>query len=176
MSDIDHHGGLCDTAGAETVAPQQVCDERGVDLQLINQTLPQNLDTVEAAMLCAPQVDISVEHHFGPGVYIRSMIVPSNTYIMGHAHKHDHLNILIRGKMLVLADGTPKMIEGPYIFTSGPGRKFAFVVDECVFQNIYATDETDIDKLEEMLVDKSPAWEDAHAIEAAFNGYLEGVA
>jgi hypothetical protein len=36
-----------------------------------------------------------------------------------------------------------------------PGRKVAYIVETVVFQNIYSTPETDIEKLENMFVDNS---------------------
>jgi hypothetical protein len=36
-----------------------------------------------------------------------------------------------------------------------PGRKIAYIIETVVFQNIYSTSETDIEKLENMLVDNS---------------------
>lgn len=83
--------------------------------------------------------------------------------------------------MAVIVNGEAKVIEGPYIFTGKPGRKFAYIIEDTVFVNAYATDETDVDKLEEMFVDKSDAWRVAQeeavnlqAIEAAVHKYLGG--
>ena len=39
-----------------------------------------------------------------------------------------------------------------------PGRKVFYTHDECVWQNIHATEERDLDKLEEQLVIKSETW------------------
>jgi hypothetical protein len=36
-----------------------------------------------------------------------------------------------------------------------PGRKIAYIIETVVFQNIYSTPETDIEKLENMCVDNS---------------------
>jgi len=40
-------------------------------------------------------------------------------------------------------------------FMAKPGRKVAYIVETVVFQNIYSTSETDIEKLENMCVDNS---------------------
>ena len=83
--------------------------------------------------------------------------------------------------MAVIVNGEAKVIEGPYIFTGQPGRKFAYIIEDTVFVNAYATEETDVDKLEEMFVDKSDAWKSAQdaalnmqAIDAAVHKYLGG--
>jgi hypothetical protein len=50
-------------------------------------------------------------------------------------------------------------VEGPAMFLSPAGRKLGYITEELVIQNIYSTSETDIDKLEEMLVEKGEHWE-----------------
>jgi quercetin dioxygenase-like cupin family protein len=173
---------LSDTAHAETAGHQQPSHSEG-DLVLVNHEMAvaTSLDDIEAMMLAAPQIDCPVAHHFGHGIYMREVFMPAGTYIMGHAHRREHMNIMLKGKMAVLVNGEAKVIEGPYIFTGQPGRKFAYIIEDTVFVNAYATDETDVDKLEEMFVDKSDAWKSAQdaaqnmqAIDAAVHKYLGG--
>jgi hypothetical protein len=40
-------------------------------------------------------------------------------------------------------------------FMAKSGRKIAYIIETVVFQNIYSTSETDIQKLEDMIVDNS---------------------
>ncbi len=130
---------------------------------------------LEAAMLPEEQVDCPVTHHFGPGVYIREVAIPAQTLVIGHAHKGPCMNMLLKGSMRVMGpDGVAKTIEAPLIFNTGPGRKVAFTLSDCVFQNIHATDETDLDRLEEQLIDKSAEWL-AHQQEQAMR-LIEGEA
>jgi quercetin dioxygenase-like cupin family protein len=173
---------FCDTGGAEMIARQQVCSAKGEPVQ-VNQeiSVASSLDQIEAMMLAAPQIDCPVTHHFGPGIYMREAFLPAGTYVMGHAHKDEHMNIMLKGKMAVIVNGEAKVIEGPYIFTGQPGRKFAYIIEDTVFVNACATEETDIEKLEEMYVSKSDAWRDAEqqalnvqAIDAAVHKYLGG--
>ena len=89
---------------------------------------------------------------------MREAFLPAGTYIMGHAHKHESMNIMLKGKMAVIVDGDAKVVEGPYIFTAQPGRKLAYIIEDTIFLNAYATNETDVDALEEMVVEKSDAW------------------
>ena len=105
---------ICDTGGAETIAPQQVCSAKGEPVQ-VNQeiSVASSLDQIEAMMLAAPQIDCPVQHHFGPGIYMREAFLPSGTYVMGHAHKDEHMNIMLKGKMAVIVNGEAKVIEGP---------------------------------------------------------------
>jgi hypothetical protein len=52
-------------------------------------------------------------------------------------------------------DGSKKELVAPMTFMAKPGRKVAYIVETVVFQNIYSTSETDIEKLENMFVDNS---------------------
>lgn len=185
MTDVAKPQESCNNAGVETVARQQAISAKGETVQLIdtNTELQHPLDGVEAAMLDMPQIDCPVQHYFGPGIYIREAFLPAGTYVMGHSHKSEHMNVMLKGKMAVIVNGEARVIEGPLIFTGEPGRKFAYIIEDTVFQNIYATTETDIDVIEDMFVDKSAAWLDADAlrhneglIAGAVHQYLEGVA
>jgi quercetin dioxygenase-like cupin family protein len=115
----------------------------------------EGIEQVEADLLNMPQVEPNIIHRFGPGIYIREMSVPAGTMFIGHAHKYPHTNILLAGSVVVQINGDMQTIHAPSIFVAAPGRKLAYVIADCVWQNIYATEETDIEKLEVMLVDKS---------------------
>lgn len=154
---------FCDNGGAEIMADQQAFSDKDWPVQLPASTDNQevmaiSLDDLEAVMLQEEQVDCPVQHHFGPGIYIREVFFPAGIYVMGHAHKKPTMNILLKGKMAVMVNGEARVIEGPYIFNSEPGRKFAYVIEDCIFQNLHATEETDLEKIEEIFIDKSDAW------------------
>lgn len=129
-----------------------------MQIKLSDQALDvsSKIDSLEAEMLKMPQVDCPVQHHFGPGVYIREVKLPAGSAVIGHYHKTSHLNTLVQGKLILInEDGTHVEREAPYTFVSGEGRKVAYIVEDVVFHNIFATDETDIDKLEETYLIKS---------------------
>jgi hypothetical protein len=174
--------GLSDTAHAETAGHQQPSHSEG-DLVLVNHEMAvaTSLDDIEAMMLAAPQIDCPLVHHFGGGVYIREGFIPARTYILGHSHKKETMNVLLRGKMAVYVNGDVKVIEGPFIFVSEPGRKFGYAIEDCVFQNIHPTDKTDLAEIEEEFIYKSDAWiakeierQQVLAIDEAVKKYLKG--
>jgi len=182
MTRLAKKNDFCHTGGAETIARQQACSAEGEPVQ-INQEFAaaSSLDQIETMMLAAPQIDISVSHHFGPGIYIRSGFMPAGVYAIGHSHKKPHMNMLAKGKLAIASDGDVRVIEAPYLFASEGGRKLVCVIEDAVLMNIYATEETDIDVIEETFVNKSDAWRDAQqkamnerAIDAAVNGILRG--
>lgn len=113
---------------------------------------------LEKEMLDMPQADCPVAHHFGPGIYIREVTLPAGIFAVGHAQRFDHLNIMLTGKVAIVDDGKVRVLEAPLIFTGKPGRKVGYVIETCVWQNVYATEETDIDALEAHYLDKSENW------------------
>jgi hypothetical protein len=120
---------------------------------------PSVADRIEAECVDLPQGDAPVIHHFGPGVYVREVHLPAFSLVVGHAHRQPHLNIFLSGSLALLDDdGTVKVLHAPYLYTSQPGRKVAFTLSPCVWQNVVATEERDIDALEAWMLDKSPVW------------------
>tara|TARA_R110000796_G_C14547998_1_gene433563 strand:+ start:1910 stop:2350 length:441 start_codon:yes stop_codon:yes gene_type:complete len=136
--------------------------------------LPTSLEDLEGELLQLPQIDCQITHNFGPGVYIREGAIPAGTLIMGHAHRTSHLNVILRGKVAVVMDGEVQIIDGPAMFTAHAGRKVIYAIEDTVMQNVHATSETDIDALEEQLVDKSDVW-CAHEALATTDLLLEAV-
>jgi hypothetical protein len=124
---------------------------------------PAKIEQVESHLLDLPQVECPVVHHFGPGIYIREVTLPAGTLAIGHAQRFEHLNIMLAGAVAMVGDdGQTKVLRAPMIFVGKPGRKLGYVLETCIWQNVYATEERDIDKLESMFLDKSSAWQ-AHS-------------
>jgi hypothetical protein len=115
-------------------------------------------DALEIALLAQPQVECPVTHHFGPGIYIREVRIPAGALVVGHSHRDENLNVMLAGKMALLVDGQISVVEAPFMKVALPGRKVAYAIEETVWQNVYATDETDLDILEARYINKSPAW------------------
>jgi len=118
-----------------------------------------SLEKPEQTLLQMPQAECSVVHHFGPGVCIREVFMPAGTLAIGHKQKFDHLNIMLRGKvMIVTDDGSTQVLTAPMIFTGKAGRKIGYVLEDMVWQNIYATELTDPDSVEAVFIEKSEDW------------------
>lgn len=128
------------------------------DLSVITE---EKVQLLEAEFLQREQVPCSVTHHFGPHIYIREVFIPANTLSIGHHQTTEHLNVMVKGRVIMInADGSKTEIVAPTTFVAPPGRKIGYIIEDMVWQNIYATDETDIAKLEAMFIDKSVTWQD----------------
>lgn len=121
-----------------------------------------DVQRLEAAFLDLPQADCPITHRFADGIYIREVRMPAGSYIIGHHHKTDHLNIMLTGHLTILnEDGTKTDLHAPQTFISPAGRKIAYIHEDVVWQNVFATEERDVETLEAMFLDKSEAWLEA---------------
>lgn len=121
--------------------------------------LDDKIDALQRHMLDQPQVDCPVFHRYGPGIYIREVMIPAGTVAIGHYQRFEHLNVMLKGKVTVVDDnGNLHTLVAPQVFVGKPGRKMGYIHEDMVWQNIYATHETDVEKLEEMYFDKHADW------------------
>ena len=121
-----------------------------------NSLLEQKVNTLYKAAIAQPQIKCEEKHHFGPNIYIKEVTMPAGALIIGKPHRMDHLCNMVSGRMkILLEDGTTQELVAPMTFMAKPGRKVAYIIETVVFQNIYSTPETDIEKLENMCVDNS---------------------
>lgn len=118
-----------------------------------------DIERREAELLKLPQVEVPLTHRFAPGVYMREVIMPTGALIIGHEHKTEHLNIISRGRALVMMDGDVSEVVGPCTLLSKPGvRKVLYIREEMQWATIHPTDETDLDKLAALLIVKSESY------------------
>ena len=116
----------------------------------------EKLSKLEAEMLKHEQIDIEVSHYFAPGVYCREMRVPKGVMLTGKIHRHSHMNIMSKGDATIVNEDGKIRVQAPYSFVSKPGTKRAFYAHEdTVWTTIHATDETDLEKLEDEIIAES---------------------
>ena len=119
-------------------------------------------------MLALPQVDVPLIHRFAPGVYMRTVVMPPGSTIIGHEHTTEHFNVVLGGRAEVAFAGRVEVISAGDVFVSAPGvRKIFRVIEALTFATIHPTDETDVEKLEAQLVRKSETWRDHARLDAA---------
>lgn len=101
--------------------------------------------------------NFETNHYFSKGVYVREVVMPADNIVVGHRHTEDGMNVMLTGKMaLIVEPGKLEYLEAPMTFESKAGtRKAAYIIEDVIWQNIFATEERDISKLEENLIEKS---------------------
>lgn len=95
-------------------------------------------------------VECAVIHRFAPKVYIREVHIPKGTVVLGHRHKAEHINILLKGEMVLSIDGVAAFVKAPYVFNSKAGeRKAAIFYEDSIFHTIHPIDEENPNQLTE---------------------------
>jgi len=119
---------------------------------------PADLEELEGSMLQLPQVSIPVIHHFGPGVYMREIIMPPGIWAMGHSHTEDCLNIVLTGRASLAVDGEIQELKAPAIFLSkARDRKLGYIHEELRHITIHPNpdNQTNPDDIEDRIIEKT---------------------
>ena len=115
----------------------------------------QKMKSLEQAIISELEpVELEYVHHFAHGTYTREMRVPAGTVVTGKIHRHSCLNVLLKGKILVVTDEDNYELEAPHVFVSGPGvKKAAYVLEDVVWLNVHPWDgESDLDQIEDQVI------------------------
>ena len=96
-------------------------------------------------------------HKFAPGVYVREIFIPKGTCIVGKIHKHDHPNFLMSGEVMVITEYQGREhLKAPLSIISKAGTKrIVLALEDTVWITVHATNETDLEKIEEVVIAKS---------------------
>jgi len=113
----------------------------------------EQVQSLEQEMIPFEEEVCQIKHHFSPGVYSREMFMPKGSLVVGAIHKHDHLVIVV-GDIETVIDGELVRLKGHNTFLSKKGAKRALLAyEDSWVTGIFATNETDIAKLENELVE-----------------------
>lgn len=100
-------------------------------------------------------VDPQIVHHFSSGVYAKQMSIPKGFTALSHSHAFDHLSILASGKVIVSTDEGITEYTAPTAITIKAGVHHAiYAMQDSSWFCVHATDETDPDKVDEVLIEK----------------------
>lgn len=115
------------------------------------------IDKLEQDMKQMPQIEIPVEHSFGPGFYARTITIPAGATLTGKVHSTEHIFMVIKGDITLVSEHAPlRRVQGPFQVVCQPGTKrVGYAHTDTVCTNIHITDETDLKALELLLIDNS---------------------
>lgn len=118
-----------------------------------NLSLRQKILLLENEMRKQEQVVIEPVHYIAEGLYAREIFIPKDTLLTGKIHKFEHLNIISKGDISVMTEEGMKRIKAPATIISKPGiKRIGYAHEDTVWTTIHACTETDIDKIEALLV------------------------
>lgn len=118
---------------------------------------------IEEGVIESTLEDCIVKHYFSPKdekygccTYAREMFIPKGTLIIGKIHRHQHLNIISKGKVVVYTEFGEKHLEGPVTFVSEIGlKRSVFAVEDTLWTTIHLTEfvgEENLGKIEEEVI------------------------
>ena len=123
------------------------------DITQSAESLRSKVDRLEHEMLNLPQIEIPVQHGFGPGFYARTITIPAGATITGKVHATEHIFMVTKGDITLITDDGVLRVQAGYQAVCKPGMKRAgHAHAETVCVNIHITDETDLAKLESDLI------------------------
>ena len=96
-----------------------------------------------------------LEHTFGDGLYTRKLFMNKGDIIVSKIHKTTHPFFVLLGACLVYDGEGVTPIKAPYHgITKAGTKRVLYILEDCVWVTVHATNETDLDKIEEELIAK----------------------
>jgi len=104
------------------------------------------------------EVDPETVHHFSDGLYAKQMQIPKG-YVAGqHKHHYSHLSILAKGRVIVRTDDSEVEYTAPTcIVIKAEIYHTIEALEDSAWFCVHATDaidETDTDKIDEVLISR----------------------
>ena len=101
------------------------------------------------------ECDLGTVHHFSDGLYAKEMHIPKGYVAGSHAHNYSHLSILSKGKVVVKTDEFIKEFTAPACIEIKAGIYHMIeALEDAAWFCVHATDETDADKIDGVLISK----------------------
>jgi predicted dehydrogenase len=113
------------------------------------------------------------DEKYGCYTYAREMLIPAGTLIIGKIHRHQHLNFITKGEVIVATEFGNKHFKAPCTFVSQIGlKRSVYAIEDTLWTTIHLVGEGSEDKLdviEEEVI--APTYADIGLI-ASVNEYL----
>ncbi|USD64209.1 hypothetical protein [Vibrio sp. SCSIO 43136] len=94
-----------------------------------------------------------VTHRFADGCYLREILMPKGTLIVGKVHGTQHFNVILKGKCTVFTVDETKEIEAPHTFISEAGvQKVVLCHEDTIWQTLHVTKSTDLEEIEKEVI------------------------
>lgn len=124
------------------------------DLDLPTHVSREQVERLQAEMAAMPQAELTTEHHFSPGMYMRKVFRPAGTLIVGKVHKEPHFFLCAKGEIIAWTESGMKRLQAGDVVESKPGTKrVTLAVTDAIGITIHRTDKTDLDEIEAELIE-----------------------
>lgn len=114
----------------------------------------EQIDRLQAEMVQMPQAELTTEHFFSPGMYMRKVFRPAGTLIVGKVHKEPHFFMCAMGEIVAWTEKGMVTLRAGDVVESKPGTKrVTMAVTDSIGITIHRTDKTDLDEIEVELLE-----------------------
>lgn len=98
------------------------------------------------------QREFEVKHTIDNGLYMRELFIPKGSLLIGKIHKLPCLNIVSKGDISVITESGSARVKAGHTVASPAGlQKMGYAHEDTVFVNVFRTDETDLEKIEQLI-------------------------
>jgi quercetin dioxygenase-like cupin family protein len=98
-------------------------------------------------------IDPGIVHHFSGGVYAKQMHLPKGYKALTHVHKYDHMSVLAKGAVAVDTQFGTTNYHAPAVIDMKAGVSHGITaLEDVIWFCIHATDETDADVIDKVLI------------------------
>ena len=124
------------------------------DLELPEYVSREQVERLQTEMAAMPQAELTTEHHFSLGMYMRKVFRPAGTLIVGKVHKEPHFFLCAKGEIIAWTESGMKRLQAGDVVESKPGTKrVTLAVTDAIGITIHRTDKTDLDEIEAELIE-----------------------
>ena len=124
------------------------------DLELPEYVSREQVERLQSEMALMPQAELTTEHHFSLGMYMRKVFRPAGTLIVGKVHKEPHFFLCAKGEIIAWTESGIKRLQAGDVVESKPGTKrVTLAVTDAIGITIHRTDKTDLDEIEAELIE-----------------------
>jgi quercetin dioxygenase-like cupin family protein len=114
----------------------------------------EQVEKLQGEMVKMPQAELTTEHNFSPGMYMRKVFRPAGTLIVGKVHKEPHFFLCAKGEIIAWTEGGMKRLQAGDVVESKPGTKrVTLAVTDAIGITIHRTESTDLDEIEAELIE-----------------------
>jgi hypothetical protein len=118
---------------------------------------------IDSGAVASLAQECTLKHYFAPksdkygcSTYAREIFLPKGSFVVGKIHRHQHLNIISKGKVKVFTEFGQKYFEAPCTFISEVGLKRAVYAEEdTIWTTVHLTefeDESELSKIEDEVI------------------------
>ena len=102
----------------------------------------------EGGKLAQMMLEDNVTNHMVDGLYVRELLIPEGSVILSRVHKRPLVNIISKGRVIVIDSNGHNEYIAPCTFISAAGtQRFVYAPEETVWNTAHITDVSNPDEL-----------------------------